>query len=45
MRHRYSFFESVTFLALIGVLAGVLGGLAIGVVTGRPTAPSTNGAK
>jgi hypothetical protein len=33
-----SLFDSVALLAVIGILAGALGGLAVGVVTGR--APS-----
>jgi hypothetical protein len=30
-----SIFDSVAMLVLIGILAGALGGLAVGVVTGR----------
>ena len=35
MRHKTSILENAKFLILIGILAGALGGLAIGVVTGR----------
>jgi hypothetical protein len=44
MRQNGSILESIYFLAMIGLLAGVLGGLAVGIVTGRPpsTASSTS---
>jgi hypothetical protein len=36
MSRKHSLLEDFRILALIGVLAGALGGLAIGVVTNRP---------
>jgi hypothetical protein len=42
MRQRTSILESAKFLVLVGILAGVVGGLAIGIVTGR--APSSSAA-
>jgi hypothetical protein len=38
---RNSIIDNVAALALIGILAGVLGGLAVGVVTGRPPSASS----
>jgi hypothetical protein len=40
MRHKTSLLENARFLILIGVLAGALGGLAIGVLTGRTPSPA-----
>ena len=41
VRSQQSIFESFRFLIVIGVLAGALGGLAIGVITGRtPSTPA-----
>ncbi len=41
-----SIFDSVAMLVLIGILAGALGGLAVGVVTGRkPSSPSLSTAR
>jgi hypothetical protein len=37
-----SLFDSVALLAVIGILAGALGGLAVGVVTGRTPASSSS---
>jgi hypothetical protein len=37
-----SIFDSVAMLAIIGILAGALGGLAVGIVTGRPAASATS---
>jgi NhaP-type Na+/H+ or K+/H+ antiporter len=37
MKHKNSLLDSVIMLAVIGIVAGALGGLAIGVVTGRTT--------
>ncbi len=45
MRHKRSLLENVTFLIVIGILAGALGGLAIGVVTGKAPSSSTSAAK
>jgi hypothetical protein len=33
-----SLFDNVAMLAVIGILAGALGGLAVGIVTGRAPA-------
>lgn len=33
-----SIFDSAAMLAIMGILAGALGGLAVGIVTGRPAA-------
>lgn len=41
MRRKYTFLENVAFLALVGILAGALGGLAVGVVTGRAPSPTS----
>jgi NhaP-type Na+/H+ or K+/H+ antiporter len=35
MSGKKSIFDNVAMLALVGILAGALGGLAIGIVTGR----------
>jgi hypothetical protein len=40
MSHRTTIFDSVAMLALIGILAGAIGGLGIGLVTSK-SAPST----
>jgi len=41
-----SIFDSVAVLVLIGILAGTLGGLAVGVVTGRkPSSSSSTAAR
>ncbi len=40
-RGKATLVESALVLALMGILAGALGGLAIGVVTGRPAATTT----
>lgn len=46
MRHKTSILENPKFLILIGILAGALGGLAIGVVTGRaPSSTATTSSK
>jgi hypothetical protein len=37
-----SLFDSVALLAIIGILAGALGGLAVGVVTGRTPAGTSS---
>jgi len=42
MRHRSSILENMKFLMLIGILAGALGGLAIGLVTNRSASPSAS---
>jgi len=44
MRRKRSLFENVKFLVLIGVLAGAIGGMAIGVVTGKASSPSASAA-
>jgi hypothetical protein len=44
MSRKHSLLDSVLLLAIIGILAGAIGGLAIGVVTGRSTS-ATSGAK
>jgi hypothetical protein len=36
-----SIFDSVAMLAIMGILAGALGGLAVGIVTGRPASSSS----
>jgi|HubBroStandDraft_1064217.scaffolds.fasta_scaffold05454_7 NhaP-type Na+/H+ or K+/H+ antiporter len=36
-----SLIENVLVLALMGILAGAAGGLAIGIVTGRPASTSS----
>ena len=36
-----SIFDSVAMLVLIGILAGALGGLAVGIVTGRKPGSSS----
>jgi hypothetical protein len=42
MKRKRPILESVGFLVVVGIVAGALGGLAIGVVTGRtPAATST----
>lgn len=42
MSGKNSIIDSIAALAVIGILAGVLGGLAIGIITGRaPSATST----
>jgi len=41
MRHKTSILENAKFLILIGILAGAIGGLAIGVVTGRAPSSAT----
>ncbi len=38
-RSHKSPFEDVLVLALLGILAGALGGLGVGLVTSRSTAP------
>lgn len=38
-----SIFDSVAMLVFIGILAGALGGLAVGVVTGRKPSSSSLG--
>jgi hypothetical protein len=40
-----SLFENIAFLALIGVLAGALGGLGVGVITGRTPSAASSTAK
>jgi len=46
MRHKTSILESAKFLVLIGILAGAVGGLAIGIVTGRaPSSAATGSSK
>jgi hypothetical protein len=42
--NKSSILDSVAMLAVMGILAGVLGGLAVGVITGRPASPSTSSA-
>jgi len=42
MKHKHSLFDSVIMLAIIGIVAGALGGLAIGVVTGRTTSTTSS---
>jgi len=42
MRHGKSLLDNVTMLAVIGVLAGALGGLAIGVITNHSSAPAAS---
>jgi hypothetical protein len=37
-----SIFDSTAMLAIIGILAGALGGLAVGIVTGRSASTSTS---
>jgi hypothetical protein len=39
---RNSIIDNVAALAVIGILAGVLGGLAVGIVTGRPPSASSS---
>jgi hypothetical protein len=34
-------FENVAFLAMIGILAGALGGFGVGLMTGRTASSST----
>jgi len=45
MKHKHSLLDSVMLLAIIGIVAGALGGLAIGIVTGRTTSSATSTAK
>ena len=46
MKPKTSILENAKFLVLIGILAGAVGGLAIGIVTGRaPSTPATSGPK
>jgi hypothetical protein len=45
MRQKGSILESVYFLAIIGLLAGALGGLAVGIVTGRPASTTSSASK
>jgi hypothetical protein len=45
MKRKGSIFESVGFLVIVGILAGAVGGLAIGVVTGRTPTTTTSTAK
>jgi len=45
MKHKHSILDSVMLLAIIGIVAGALGGLAIGVVTGRTTNSAASTAK
>ena len=45
MRQKGSILESIYFLAVIGLLAGALGGLAVGIVTGRPPSSAASAAK
>ena len=42
-RNKASIFQSLPLLLLLGILAGAVGGLAVGVVTSRPStaAPTT----
>jgi len=42
MRRRRSIFETVQFLVVIGVLAGAMGGLAIGYVTSKTLSSSSS---
>lgn len=42
MRRRRSILETAQFLVVIGLLAGVLGGMAIGVVTGKLSSPASS---
>ena len=37
--HRKTFAEGTLVLALLGILAGAIGGLAVGIVTGPRTTP------
>ena len=46
MKNKTSILENAKFLVLIGILAGAVGGLAIGIVTGRtPSAPASSSSK
>jgi len=45
MRHKTSILENAKFLILIGILAGAVGGLAIGVMTGRAPSSTTSSSK
>jgi hypothetical protein len=45
MKRKRSLLESVGFLVIVGIVAGAIGGLAIGVVTGRAPSSSTSTAK
>jgi hypothetical protein len=42
MNRKTSIFDSVAALALIGILAGALGGLAVGIVTGHASSSSAS---
>ena len=42
MGRKGSILENVSFLVMVGLRAGALGGLAIGVVTGRASSSSTS---
>jgi hypothetical protein len=44
MKNKRSIFENVGFLVVIGIVAGALGGLAIGIVTGRPSSAAASSA-
>jgi hypothetical protein len=44
MRRRRSWFETVQFLVVLGVLAGAVGGLAIGVVTNKAASSGSSSA-
>jgi hypothetical protein len=41
MKHLSSLMDRISVLAIVGILAGALGGLAIGVVTGRSASTSS----
>jgi hypothetical protein len=45
MKRKRSLLESVGFLVVVGIVAGAIGGLAIGVVTGRTPSSATSSAK
>lgn len=44
MPRKRSIFETAQFLILLGILAGAVGGLAIGVVTNKPSSSTTTAA-
>jgi hypothetical protein len=41
MSRKHSLLDSVLLLAIIGILAGAIGGLAVGVVTGHSTSATS----